>query len=210
MSEGIGRTAHSDLWDEHFRNQLPLVLRNVCVRADFTDNATVWVEPETFHFPDDGTFPNSKLPLLLYRKAVQSDGADLAAVLEQCFAENDWVNSWRNGVYSFVHYHSTSAEVLGVFRGSAQIRFGGERGQTVEVVAGDVVVIPAGVAHQKLASSADFSVVGAYPEGRDWDVLRGLKGERPKADRTIASLRLPKNDPLYGENGPLKQLWTVS
>lgn len=194
---------------EHFRNQPPLVLRNLCVRPDFADNTSVCVEPETFLFRDDGRFPNSKLPLLLYRHAVQSEETDLAAALQRCFAANDWTNSWRNGVYSFVHYHSTSAEVLGVYRGSAQIQVGGEQGKTFEVAAGDVIVIPAGVPHKNLACSSDFSVVGAYPEGRNWDVLRGLKGERPEADRKIASLRLPENDPLYGANGPLKHLWSI-
>ena len=38
-------------------------------------------------------------------------------------------------------------------------------------------------------------------------MLRGLEGERPQADRKIAHLPIPKNDPLYGANGPLKQLW---
>jgi uncharacterized protein YjlB len=177
------------------------------VRSDFTNNTSVCVEPETFLFTDDGKFPNSKLPLLVYRQAVQGDGADPAAAFEHCFAINDWTNSWRNGVYPFMHYHSTSAEVLGVYRGSAQIRVGGEQSQTLKVAAGDVIVIPAGVPHQNVGSSPDFGVVGAYPEGRGWDVLRGLEGERPQADRKIAHLPIPKNDPLYGANGPLKQLW---
>jgi len=43
-----------------------------------------------------------------------------------------------------------------------------------------VIVIPAGVPHQNVGSSPDFGVVGAYSEGRSWDVLRGLKGERPQ------------------------------
>jgi uncharacterized protein YjlB len=106
-----------------------------------------------------------------------------------------------------MHYHSTSAEVLGVYRGSAQIRVGGEQGQTLKAAAGDVIVIPAGVPHQNVSSSPDFGVLGAYSEGRSWDVLRGLESERPQADRKIAHLPIPKNDPLYGANGPLKQLW---
>ena len=94
-----------------------------------------------------------------------------------------------------------------MYRGSAQIRVGGEQGQILKVAAGDVILIPAGVPHRNVGSSPDFGVVGAYPEGRGWDVLHGLEGERPQADRKIAHLPIPQNDPLYGANGPLKQLW---
>jgi uncharacterized protein YjlB len=164
-------------------------------------------KPEQFVFEDDGIFPNSRLPLLLYRRELRADGKDSASIFEERFAANDWTNSWRDGVYPFPHYHSTSHEVLGVFRGSAKLRLGGDGGQIFDVAAGDAIVIPGGVAHQNLGASADFGVVGAYPGGRNWDLLRGLPGERPEADRNIAALPLPDNDPLYGADGPLNQIW---
>ena len=166
-----------------------------------------FVEPEQFSFKDDGVFPNSVLPVLLYRQAFKTEIADRAFAIEQRFAENDWTNSWRNGVYSFAHYHSTAHEALGVYSGSARLRLGGERGQTVELRSGDVILIPAGVAHQSIGASPDFSVVGAYPDGRQWDLLRGLPGERPKSDHTIAALPIPDYDPIYGVDGPLRQIW---
>jgi uncharacterized protein YjlB len=49
--------------------------------------------------------------------------------------------------------------------------------------------------------------VGAYPDGRQWDLLHGLPGERPKSDRTIAGLPIPDYDPIYGADGPLRQIW---
>jgi uncharacterized protein YjlB len=165
------------------------------------------VQPEQLSFKDDGIFPNSPLPLLFYRHAIRTDRKDPASAFEQRFAENDWTNSWRDGVYSFAHYHSTSHEVLGVYSGAATLRLGGEHGKSVEVHAGDVIVIPAGVAHQNLGAGDDFGVVGAYPEGRHWDLLRGSPGERPKADRNIATLPVPDNDPIYGAKGPLRQVW---
>src|SRR4029077_1562682 len=140
-----------------------------------------FVQPEQLNFEDDGIFPNSPLPLLLYHQAITTEAEDRASIFEERFAENDWTNSWRDGVYSFPHYHSTSHEVLGVYSGAATLRLGGERGNNVEVRAGDVIVIPAGVAHQNIGASDDFGVVGAYPDGREWDLLRGLPGERPKA-----------------------------
>jgi hypothetical protein len=47
-----------------------------------------------------------------------------------------------------------------------------------------------------MESSLDFSVVGAYPGGRSWDLLRGRPGERPRADRNIGAVPLPDNDPI--------------
>lgn len=166
-----------------------------------------FVQPKQLNFKDDGIFPNSPLPLLFYWRAITTDAKDPASIFEKGFAENDWTNSWRNGVYSFAHYHSTSHEVLGVYLGNASLRLGGEHGKNVEVQAGDVIVIPAGVAHQNIGASDDFGVVGAYPGGRGWDLLRGLLGERPKADHNIAALPIPDNDPIYGAKGPLRQLW---
>ena len=166
-----------------------------------------FVQPEQLNFKDDGIFPNSVLPLLFYRQALAPNKEDRPSIFEERFAENDWTNSWRDGVYTFPHYHSTSHEVLGVYSGVASLRLGGQHGQKVEVQAGDVIVIPAGVAHQNLSASDDFGVVGAYPGGRDWDLLRGLPGERPKADHNIASLPVPDSDPIYGANGPLRSIW---
>jgi uncharacterized protein YjlB len=166
-----------------------------------------FLKPKELSFKDDGTFPNSPLPLLFYRQAITTDAEDPASIFEECFAKNDWINSWRNGVYSFPHYHSTSHEVLGVYSGTANLRLGGEHGKNVEVNAGDVIVIPAGVAHQNVGASDDFGVVGAYPGGRQWDLLRGSPGERPRADRNIAALPVPDNDPIYGTKGPLRGIW---
>src|SRR5439155_19625789 len=120
-----------------------------------------FVQPKQFNFKDDGIFPNSVLPLLLYERALITEAKDPASVFEQRFAENDWSNSWRNGVYPFPHYNSTSHEVLVVYSGAATLRLGGEHGKEVEVRAGDVIVIPAGVSHQNVGASNDFGVVGA-------------------------------------------------
>lgn len=163
--------------------------------------------PETALFKDDGVIPNNRLHLLLYRAVLPVDGDDPATQVVQLFASNNWTNSWRNGIYPFHHYHSTSHEVLGVYRGSVTVRLGGEQGKDFNVGAGDVIVIPAGVGHKNLGSSEDFGVVGAYPDGRTWDLLTGKPGERPQADRNIASLPIPDNDPVYGEGGPLREIW---
>src|SRR5689334_8086796 len=102
---------------------------------------------ETHRFADDGIVPNSRLPLVVYRGALPESG-DRAAACEAMFAKNGWPDSWRNGIHPFHHYHSTAHEALGIARGHARVRLGGENGQTIELRAGDVVVIPAGVAHK--------------------------------------------------------------
>src|SRR3954466_15765382 len=108
------------------------------------------VRPEQLHFEDDGVYPGNILPVLLYRAAITVDAQDRASVFDRAFAQNDWRNSWRNGVYSFSHYHSTTPGGLGVCGGTATLRRGGGRGQTVEVRSGDFILIPAGVAHHKI------------------------------------------------------------
>jgi uncharacterized protein YjlB len=164
------------------------------------------LQPEKLFFKDDGTIPNSKFPLLLYRNAFAERGNAGATWLEQKFAANNWTNSWRNGVYPFHHYHSTSHEVLGVYSGKALLHLGGEQGKKIKVNAGDIIVVPAGVGHKNLDSD-DLGIVGAYPDGRDWDLMRGREGERPKADRNIAAVPMPTTDPLLEKNNGLTTIW---
>ena len=165
------------------------------------------MEPEVFHFRDDGIIPNNKLPLLLYRKVTEETGESAASFFEKRFAENNWKNSWRNGVFDYHHYHSNTHEVLGVYKGSALLQLGGEKGQKIEIFAGDVIIIPAGVAHKNLKED-DFAVVGAYPEGSSHDMNTGKPVERPDADHNIAAVPLPKADPVQGENAGLTNIWS--
>src|SRR5215472_2427005 len=111
-------------------------------------------KPNSFCFKDDGIVPNNPtLPFILYRSPVSlADDFDPAAVFEELFARNGWRNSWRNGIYDYAHYHSGTHEVLGVARGHARVRFGGKRGKELQLKAGDVVVLPAGTGHQRLAA----------------------------------------------------------
>lgn len=157
---------------------------------------------------DDGTYPNNaRLPALLYRRAFQLPEAHPERVIERSFHAHAWTNGWRNGVYDCHHYHSEAHEVLGCYSGSAKVQLGGPRGQVLDVRAGDVVVIPAGVAHKRIDASADFKVVGCYAGGRDYDMNYGKPAERPKADEHIARVPLPEADPVYGERGPLIEHW---
>ena len=158
---------------------------------------------------DDGSIPNNRLPLLVYPGVLRLPEDDPAAVCESLFASNRWSGSWRNGIYSFHHYHSNTHEVLGICGGTATVLFGGEKGVTLSVASGDVVVIPAGVGHKNLGSSPDLLVVGAYPPGQqNWDLCRGKSSEHQQALQNIARVALPPSDPIYGPRGPLTEHWT--
>jgi len=164
-------------------------------------------QPQKLFLEDDGSIPNNKLPVLYYQHAFKERGGAGARWLEQTFKRHNWTNSWRNGVFSYHHYHSNSHEVLGVYAGSAHLQLGGEKGQKVDVKAGDVIVLPAGTGHKNLGSSRDFGVVGAYPNGSSYDLNTGKQGERPQADKNIAAVPMPDADPLLGENGGLTEIW---
>ena len=86
--------------------------------------------------------------------------------------------SWRWSIFTFHHYHSTSHEVLGVAVGHATLRLGGRKGRDFDVAAGDVIALPAGTGHKRIASSLGFLVVGAYPEGRERDLIKPYADER--------------------------------
>jgi len=166
-------------------------------------------KPKTFRFKDNGLIPNNPdLPVGIYPQAVQLARAkDPAAVLEALFEANQWGESWRNGIYDYVHYHSAIHEVLGIARGRARLRLGGDNGKEVDVTAGDVLLIPAGTGHQCLMESEDFLVVGAYPPAGKYDLCRGSKAEHTKALKSIPKVPRPNSDPVLGKNGRLLKLW---
>ena len=162
-----------------------------------------------FRFADDGLIPNNpKWPLLLYRNVVRLPRAfDPAAVFEELFERNGWADSWRNGVYDYVHYHSRIHEVLGVARGTASVRFGGAKGRKLRLKAGDVVILPAGTGHECLSASRDFLVVGAYPKSGTYDECRASAQQCKRARKTIPKVGRPRRDPVHGPEGPLIGMW---
>src|SRR3954471_22990927 len=139
------------------------------------------IEPETYRFADDGGFPNSRLPLLIYRRALPAD-ADL---MQRQFAANGWSNAWGNGVFPFHHFHSKAHEVLGVAAGESRVACGGPSGQIIPIRAGDVIVIPAGVGHCNRGQSPGPLIVGAYPDGSEYDTKLGEPGEHEQVKRAI-------------------------
>ena len=165
------------------------------------------MEPESFVLAPNGWVPNSRYPVLVYRKVIDArDAEETAARLEAVFAENGWPPSWRDGVFAYHHYHSTAHEVLGIASGSAHLVLGGPGGRAIRVSGGDVLLLPAGTGHFQVEASSDFLMVGAYPRGQTFDVCREAPSE--SAQRRMARLGRPAIDPVGGEAGPLLQLWS--
>ncbi|MBZ9942238.1 cupin [Mesorhizobium sp. BR1-1-13] len=162
----------------------------------------------TFGFEDDGIIPNHpSWPLIVYRGvAMLPADFDPAAIFEDLFARNGWQGSWRNGIYDYVHYHSRIHEVLGIARGTGKVQFGGKRGRSLTIKAGDVAILPAGTGHECLDASDDFLVVGAYPPDGTYNECSSSE-DHACAVKTVPKVAKPRQDPVYGGDGPLIDLW---
>jgi uncharacterized protein YjlB len=158
--------------------------------------------------PPNGAIPNHpRWPLLVYPGAVVLGGVDPAAAFEQLFERNRWPAAWRNGVHGFHHFHSTAHEVLGVYSGEVTVCFGGDGGIEITARPGDVVVLPAGTGHQRLAARGDLGIVGAYPAGQHADTCIPLSANARRAAEAVARVPLPACDPVCGAAGPLFEYW---
>lgn len=204
-------------------------------------------EVNKYHLPPTPLIPNSPRPLLHYQGvlAPRPDGAHCdAAEAYKLFTQNDWRVSWifRYGPTQLSHFHSRAHECMAVLSGTATIRFGvadtsddldentngssrEEGGVEIEAAAGDVFVIPAGVAHKtyntkpeaefalltpgkgrsieaedppKVLSDIElsgFTMMGAYASG-EWDFVKS-GGDF----ETVWSVPKPEKDPVFGK-GP--------
>jgi uncharacterized protein YjlB len=156
---------------------------------------------------DDGIFPNSVLPVLHYKNVLDLPPLFPAAYIDNLFKSHQWQNSWKSGIYAYHHYHSTTHEVLGAYKGKTTLLLGGEKGVKVDFEKGDVLIIPAGVAHKNLGDEHDIACVGAYPEGKIYDMNYGKKEERAFAMNNIAEVPIPEKDPVLGLKGGLLKYW---
>ncbi|TFY74687.1 hypothetical protein EWM64_g9325 [Hericium alpestre] len=167
-------------------------------------------KPQPFYLNPTPLVPNSPYPLLVYRDAFPKDvGPDAIAAR---FEQNAWIRQWTYGMYDRSHYHSTTHEALGIFRGSALLKFGIADGEAeepcsavqLEVHAGDAIIIPAGVAHRAVRDTGGFMMVGAYPRGsKQWDMNYG--GENKPVVSSV-----PDADPVLGQDpGGLIDLWAM-
>ena len=169
------------------------------------------VKVSCYQIPTFGRLPNTsiqKKPLMIYHSAFEKSAS--ASTIEDHLTSVGVVSpQWRYTMFSQSHFHSTAHEVLCVAQGKANLCFGGEvNPKKVETVVekGDVMVVPAGVAHRLLEDiGGGFSMVGSYPTGESWDMCYGHEGEEDQV-KSIGSLGWFKKDPIYGEEGPSLQV----
>jgi uncharacterized protein YjlB len=174
---------------------------------------------EVFYFEEDRFIPNSHLPVIFYESVLTYEVLPankhlpekvLVDAMNVHLREQGWNAEWAAKIYKSEHYHSTAHEMLGVIGGSATLVLGGVRSKryaTVDLYEGDVVLIPAGVAHTCVSHSERFLVVGAYPENQKYDMCWGTKKDLAKARRNIPKVELPSNDPLFGVSRIFQALW---
>ena len=156
------------------------------------------MERESFILHANGWLPNNeRLPVEIYRGAVRAEGEKAARAFEKLFADHGWPPQWRDTIFDYHHYHSTTHEALGVFAGFATLALGGPGGRTIEVRAGDALILPVGTGHCRIDSSDDFAVVGAYPAGCEWDIC--TDAATPETFERMRRVPIPDHNPLTGE-----------
>lgn len=155
----------------------------------------------------DKYFPgNKRFPLLIYRGVFDASQVSADAV-KALLDKNDWKQAWVDSIYNHHHYHSNTHEVLVVISGECEAQLGGEQGQVYTVYPGDVIILPAGVAHRSVRMSQDFQCVGAYPFDVEYDINHGHSDEYSKAIKNIQGAELPAKDPIFGAKGLLFEYW---
>lgn len=165
----------------------------------------------TVNLKRNKNFPNNKLPVLIYKEVfnLPKRKNKAAVIAEKIFLRNRWSNPWQNGIYDFHHYHSNCHEAMAIIRGDATVILGGPKGKKAGLSKGDVIIIPAGVGHKCISHSDDFACVGAYPQGKDYDINYGRSKEFDKAKKRIKELSNPSKDPVFGTHGFLRSHWKL-
>ncbi|KAI1340714.1 hypothetical protein F5Y15DRAFT_49449 [Xylariaceae sp. FL0016] len=151
------------------------------------------VAPNKYHVPPTALIPNSPYPLLHY-PGLLSDrcAASPNAAAVHChglLSANGWQTQWavRYGATQTSHYHSGTHECMVVLSGAATIRFGvadtvadlelstngpGREAGGIEIraEAGDVFVLPAGLAHKTFHPVPEASLAILTPsDGHSFD-----------------------------------------
>ena len=164
---------------------------------------------EALSFVDDGDVPNHpRWPMIVYAQAIAGALTKSENAFDELFERNGWPVAWHNGIYPFTHYHSKTHEVLGIAKGEATVQFGGKSGKILTARAGDALLLPAGTGHKRISSSPDLLVIGAYPPGSKYDLMRSGESDKAAIRARIAKVAKPDTDPVSGTAGAMLSLWT--
>ena len=158
-------------------------------------------------FPSSGGIPNSRLPLVIWKKALP---LEMRSGREACalYQRNGWGGTWVYTVYPFWHFHTKGHEVLSCVAGMATIGFGGDDGIVADVAVGDIAVVPAGVGHKKITASPGFQMAGGYPPNQEGDIVRPGQMNEEDIATALARLPLPETDPITGGRDGVVAIWS--
>jgi uncharacterized protein YjlB len=87
------------------------------------------------------------------------------------------------------------------------VQFGGKSGKTLTARAGDALLLPAGTGHKRISSSPDLLVIGAYPPGSRYDLMRSGESDKVAIRARIAKVAKPATDPVSITPGAMLTLW---
>ncbi|KAH7048363.1 hypothetical protein B0J12DRAFT_755322 [Macrophomina phaseolina] len=171
-------------------------------------------EPETYSVRRNAHCPNSSFPVLVYRNVLPTPVDEEST--SEFLQHNKWEKKGTWGAIMTKHFHPNTHECYGIFRGTSTLVFGEGgldapgTGVRCTVSAGDVVVVPAGVAHASATSADDYKYIGVYPQGspkwrNEWG-KRAVEDDDPLLSE-IAAVPVPACDPVYGAGGPAVRIW---
>lgn len=167
---------------------------------------------ETIYLSENEPFPNNSLPVLYYEDALNDaleDNFDAKDVLE-LFENNGYTHGWTGIIEDRHHFHSNAHEALAITKGEVTVQIGGQNGEMRTLRQGDVVLVPAGVAHKRLDGSENFEVVGAYPSnGDNFDMHYGDASDYEAIKENISKVERPLTDPVTGNPGDMDENWPV-
>lgn len=187
-------------------------------------------QPEQYYIKPTAHCPNNVLPVLVYRDVLPRPHNEVTT--SEALEKYGWEKRGTFGTINIKHFHPNTHECYGVFQGSSELVFGAggaddpAAGVTCRVYPGDVIVVPAGVAHASVPTvgkpkvkwdldedELHYKYIGVYPrDGPIWKVEYG-KEEVPQNDpliEEIALVDIPADDPISGPDGPLCQIWRAA
>lgn len=162
-----------------------------------------------FTIQENKPFPNSTLTVIYYPESIADklNREDTSQKVLSFFEQNGYTNGWVGSIYTYHHFHSNTHEVLACISGDAEVQLGGPNAEIYSFKAGDIVLLPAGVAHKLITASKDFQIIGAYPDGKEPDMQRGDLEHYSEIKERIRQVSKPKYDPVKHLEGGVIKNW---
>ncbi|KAF4452710.1 cupin domain-containing protein [Fusarium austroafricanum] len=179
--------------------------------------------PEQYLIRQTAHCPNSLFPVLVYRSVLPVPAEEASAT--EFLERHGWEKKGIWGTITVKHFHPNVHECYGVIQGESELIFGAggadvpELGTKVPVKTGDVIVVPAGVAHasthedDKSKDESDcYRYIGVYPIGSpQYRFDLGIERLEQKEELVVESRKVSiPQDPISGHQGPLVRIWNVA